>query len=130
MDAPSPAPRDPSSGPPRLLPGRSQISYMRVGMASLGVGVVGLVAMVGGTLLFENTPSVRQPLVLLTGGPAVAASFVMLWAAIGAWLRARREAAAGYTTAFGQGMLSGRPYYELWQLDDKTGEVLRRPGER
>jgi type IV secretory pathway VirB2 component (pilin) len=32
------------------------------------------------------------------------------------------EYAAGYTTLFG-------PPYEYWQLDDRTGEVLRRPGE-
>ena len=33
-----------------------------------------------------------------------------------------REAKAGYTTTYGYRM-------DLWQLDPKTGEVLRAPGE-
>ncbi len=35
----------------------------------------------------------------------------------------RREAEAGYTTLWYR-------YYHLWQLDPRTGEALRRPGER
>jgi hypothetical protein len=34
----------------------------------------------------------------------------------------RRERDAGYTTLYGT-------WLKLWQLDAKTGEVLRRPGE-
>jgi hypothetical protein len=40
------------------------------------------------------------------------------------WARTEmRERDAGYTTQY-------NIRYELWQLDSKTGEVLRRPGER
>ncbi|MHB8673232.1 MAG: hypothetical protein ACYDAK_06080 [Candidatus Limnocylindrales bacterium] len=35
----------------------------------------------------------------------------------------RKELSTGYTTLF------GREYAAYWQLDPKTGEVLRRPGE-
>ena len=35
-----------------------------------------------------------------------------------------RERAAGYTT-----LLRSRRYRNLWQLDPKTGGVVRRPGE-
>jgi hypothetical protein len=35
-----------------------------------------------------------------------------------------RERAAGYTT-----LLRSRRYRNLWQLDPRTGGVVRRPGE-
>ena len=55
-------------------------------------------------------------------------------------LAARREQAAGYTTISGSRasvVLPGRlaaeirlfSTAELWQLDDRTGAVIRRPGE-
>ena len=55
--------------------------------------------------------------------------WILAWAALG--FRAvvsssrmeRREYQAGYTT------LSGRGLGKYWQLDPKTGAVVRRPGE-
>ncbi len=47
---------------------------------------------------------------------------VAFWASINGFRTTFRERDAGYTTLYGT-MIDG------WQLDHRTGEVLRRPGE-
>ncbi len=67
-------------------------------------------------------PEARAILIAALALPLMGALIVSSQARM-AELRARRlERAAGYTTEFGQGR-------DLWQLEPRTGVVLRRPGE-
>jgi hypothetical protein len=52
----------------------------------------------------------------------VCAGFAAIYAGANGWARAIEERDAGYTTTFGD-------QKHLWQLDPKTGSVIRRPGE-
>lgn len=115
--------------PPALLPGRSQLSYARVGLRALVVGVAAIAAMVVSGV-FIGDATIRVPLVLVCVVAGVGAALIAGWSAFRASTRAKAEARAGYTTARGPGLVSARMYYELWQMDEDTGAVLRRPGER
>ena len=111
--------------PPALLPGRSARALSRLVMASWAVSGIGvawaLTAAVRGPQL--HVPSLLLAVVVAVFGvAAVAALPVNLWARRRLRARTTRELAAGYTT------LPGRAY-DHWQLDPKTGAVLRRPGE-
>lgn len=61
----------------------------------------------------------------MVSAAAIAMSFALLAIVASArgWGVSRQEFQAGYTTLYAR-------YYQYWQLDSKTGEVLRRPGER
>lgn len=106
---------------PTLQKGRTARSWMRL----MAVGLA------GGALCGLGIPAARLVLPQQAWEPAMGAILfvVLVFAAIGLWASLRtfgaieREREAGYTTLHGR-------YFELWQLDPKTGEVLRRPGER
>ena len=107
--------------PPQLLPGRPALDYSWFILRSIAIGIaMTLVMMLGFFVLPEPVRSVVTTAALLgsLGGAAG-----LGWASILGWHTARRERRAGYTTIYGS-------YLDAWQLDPKTGEVLRRPGER
>ena len=54
---------------------------------------------------------------------AFSAAIVTLSIGLEGYHRAIEERDHGYTTTYGD-------HNRLWQLDPKTGEVLRQPGER
>ena len=116
---PPPQPID-SDRPPSLLPGRSAAAWSRRGGVFLLFGIILSLGIPLGTL-------VPTPL----SGPFFVGFFVLslgccaiaLRAFIGMYSATRQEQRAGYTT------LVGRPYRRYWQLDPKTGAVIRRPGE-
>ena len=110
----------PPETPPELLPGRSARFWMKIVGAGIPVGLVFLVLIPVGSML---APPLRDLVVFGSLGVVVVVGGVGLWASAMSRLAIDREHDDGYTTLFGI-------YRELWQLDDRTGEVLRRPGER
>ena len=110
-----------SETPPQLLPGRPALDYSWFMLRSIAVTMVmGLVMGFGFFVLPEPVRSVVTTAALFGGLGAAAGSSSL---SILAWRTARRERRAGYTTIYAS-------YLDAWQLDPKTGEVLRRPGER
>jgi len=106
--------------PPKLRPGLSAWGWRRrIGTAAL-VGVGGLFGMQAGSMLPDP---VRPVLVLFAFGFAVCSGILMLVAGFALYFASQAERNSGYTT------LSGSRYRDLWQLDAKTGSVVRRPGE-
>jgi CBS domain containing-hemolysin-like protein len=105
--------------PPDLLPGRSAFDWTRIGvLASLAVVVViFLAAAFAPTGLRETAITIA----VLIG--AFVAAPIRIWAAIAGPRTEIRELGHGYTTLFGKN-------YDHWQLESRTGKVLRRPGER
>jgi hypothetical protein len=107
--------------PPSLLPGRSAKRWSIVTGRSLLMAPVVSVLFVLGFFILAGP---------LSAFAVVCGLLLSLWITITAIRAAleigraeRLEREAGYTTLFGK-------HYDLWQLDDRTGEVLRRPGER
>ena len=106
--------------PPALLPGRSAWGWMRIGVASLLAGVPILLAIYLGAGLSQPFKDI-----VIFGSMLVGLGL----GAVGAWAGVKSNSAileerdAGYTTLYGM-------FRHLWQLDHRTGEVLRRPGER
>jgi hypothetical protein len=92
-------------------------------MACVSATLLPGIAMVPTGLLIADG-SVRGTLIALEFILVIAGVLFGLFPAAAMRERAsRRENRAGYTTEF-------RGYWSYWRLDDKTGEVLRRPGER
>jgi hypothetical protein len=109
--------------PPKLLSGRSARRWAVLFVASLVPPLIPLFAM-GVTAALAPNADVRHTLIDLEF------AMIFVWVVFGMIPTAvmhdramRRELRAGYTTEF-------RGFHAYWQLDDKTGEVLRRPGER
>lgn len=106
--------------PPKLLPGPAAWSYAKRYVTFLITTLLGLPVLVFGSYQAE---AVR--------GPVVSSGIIWLlfWLALAyraqylGFRATQREAAAGYTTKFDEYR------HQLWHLDPKTGEVLRRPGE-
>lgn len=127
--------------PPRLLPGRSAIAWVR--FQGLGMLLFAVVFIGGGVAvaIVRHTQAERDamtgPWIVLTIG-AIA---VWVPATLGFRSAAYRERAAGYTTIYGDDAsidIPGRGRYVsiplfstvgLWQLNARTGAVIRRPGE-
>ena len=105
--------------PPRLLPGRTAYGWASITVKSAVVGTPMVVLIVVAALLPEGLREIVQPAAAVVGLVAVA---ILIWAGLGQGRAELAEIAAGYTTLYHQNR-------ELWQLDPKTGEVLRRPGE-
>jgi len=107
--------------PPALLPGRTANYWILRSAICVFVALAGLVGMLVGS----NVPG-QVGSVIVVGSCA----WTVFWGAlcsragVGAIVVERRERAAGYTTLF-----AGQ-YRRYWQLDPKTGAVVRRPGER
>ena len=109
--------------PPVLLPGRSAFSWIPPQLLAIAVALLGLIA---GPVIsaFAPTADGRHTLLILSEVILVGSGLAGQWYSFWRMRQdARRELAAGYTTLFGRA-------YPYWQLDPKTGEVLRRPGER
>ena len=81
---------------------------------------LGLVIVAEAGLLQESD---RGYWLIVTLGTFAFITAIQFVAAYKQYRAIKEEQAAGYTTL--SGML-----FDLWLLDDKTGEVLRRPGER
>ncbi len=106
--------------PPRLLPGRSARRYLWISGSCVVSGAPTVIMIVlGAGLPTPEREWVILGLVLVALGLGVNGG----WASSRSNAAARSERRAGYTTLYGM-------YRELWQLDDRTGEVLRRLGER
>jgi hypothetical protein len=93
---------------------------MGICAASLGILVATILVVVVGSLL---PPPWNESVLLGSGFVGLCACGVALWGAMNLSNANRSERDAGYTTLFGH-------RWELWQLDARTGEVVRRPGER
>jgi hypothetical protein len=130
---------DAPATPPELLPGRSAFDWAVLTFLLL---LLVYVVFIGGGLFVgvpDRTPQERAPI--------AAAWIVILIITILIWVlgevefraAAYRERSAGYTTMRGDRVeivLPGRgatpkiplfPTADLWQLDHKTGAVIRRP---
>jgi hypothetical protein len=105
---------------PTLLTGRTAWGWMRLGGIGLAGGALSGLGIPLATLL---PPHLREPVML--AALAVVGGFCALaiWAGASSYSAIQEERLSGYTTLYGR-------YWELWQLDHRTGEVLRRPGER
>ena len=107
--------------PPALLPGRSANYWAGPQIIGCVIAFFGLVLIGLGSGLSPSdwgAAFVDLGVVALLAGAA--------WIGVATYFFRRRdgqERAAGYTT------LHARFYWLYWQLDPKTGEVLRRPGE-
>lgn len=101
------------------------------GDSALGLARLGLMSLAAGALVAIGIPAARFLLPESAWEPAMAAILLVVLVLAGAGIRAGvllanamdREKEVGYTTLHGV-------HRDLWQLDPKTGEVLRRPGER
>jgi hypothetical protein len=109
--------------PPRLLSGRSARRWAVLVAASMVPPLIPLFAM-GVTAALAPNADVRSTLI------ALEFAMIIVWVVFGMIPTAvmhdramRRELRARYTTEF-------RGHQEYWLLDDKTGAVLRQPGER
>lgn len=106
--------------PPKLLPGRSAWGWMRIGVASLLAGIPIVVLIVLGAGLPKPFKDIVMFASLLVGLGICA---VGLRGFVNGFKAGLSERDAGYTTLYGT-------MIDCWQLDHRTGEVLRRPGER
>ena len=104
--------------PPRLLPGRSAVYWLRWQVVSLLGGIGALPLLVFGPLL---DPPIKQ--LSMVGGVLLLVVVVAVGLlAAGRMSRAEvRELEAGYTT------LPAARYRDLWRLDPKDGKVIREP---
>lgn len=109
--------------PPRLLSGRSARRWAVLVAASMVPPLIPLFAM-GVTAALAPNADARGTLI------ALEFAMIIVWVVFGMIPTGvmhdramRRELRAGYTTEF-------RGFHAYWLLDDKTGEVLRRPGEQ
>jgi hypothetical protein len=108
--------------PPSLTDGRTAFWWARASLVGLVVSVL-VILVLAGVAYFAPKPTPGWfPVVALLGLVVSPAGFFGIpW-----FTRIRasiRETQAGYTTLYDR-------YYDLWQLDPKTGAVLRHPGER
>ena len=106
---------------PRLAEGDSANGLMRLAVVTLIGGALCVPFMGAAALLLPS--DVREAVALAIFAVILGFCAVGLWASFQTFGAIEREREAGYTTLYGR-------YRELWQLDHRTGEVLRRPGER
>ena len=106
--------------PPDLVPGRSARDLVFVGGVLSIAGAAMLVVIGVASLL---SPPWREIVMTSAFVVGVVLGAIAIWAGVSLAGAIEREREAGYTTLYGR-------YRELWQLDHRTGEVLRRPGER
>ena len=106
--------------PPSLLPGRSANYWSGIQVVGYAVGLLTVVVIAVGAFGPADLRSVILNLALV---PGTAATAILGYATYRHTRRERQERRVGYTTTY-------ESYYrDYWQLDPKTGEVLRRPGE-
>ena len=107
--------------PPDLLPGRSALEEVEFGLKLRAAGIALVFAVLGAAAVFDGPP--RVVVVWALAIPGIAAAILSTRAWYASMRAEKREREAGYTTEFD---IAGK---DLWQLDPKTGIVLRRPGE-
>ena len=105
---------------PALLDGDTAWGLTRLGVAGLAGGAAAALLLWLAAFLPEELSEALSYAALAAG---VCFGLLAIWAGAGTLSAIDRERDAGYTTLYGR-------YRELWQLDHRTGEVLRRPGER
>jgi hypothetical protein len=115
--------------PPRLVPGFSALAWTYLHLLALLLGVASIASWIWLSV---------HPEFLLSSVPVLA---FYVWTIWGYRRAAYRERDAGYTTTFGDSAeitLPGGGAYpvirlfstrDLYQLDPRTGEVVRRPGD-
>lgn len=105
--------------PPVLRPGASAIDWVRRWLGACVFAVPAVLLMPFAASAAEPTRSALLGLALIV---ALGAGATMIFSGV-QWIRTEaREREDGCATQFGK-------HPELWQLDPKTGAVLRRPGE-
>jgi hypothetical protein len=106
--------------PPQLLAGPPAVEWVwRTTRWLIISGLFGLASVVGMVLL----PGAPEGVILGLLIAAIASAILGLPSGLRGMDATRAEHAAGYTTLNGM-------EYRYWQLEPKTGKVLRRPGER
>ena len=110
----------PPEVPPPLVPGRSARGWMSIAVVCTLAELPVLALIVLGAMLPQPYKDLAHSGLLLVG---LGTCGVGGWAAVNSNSAIMRERDAGYTTLYGM-------FIHLWQLDHRTGEVLRRPGER
>ena len=104
--------------PPTLLPGPSARRWQKRALFSLiGALAISPLMPLGSRLPPPTNIEIILPVFVVGFGLAC----YSVRAYIGSYAATRREQAAGYTTLF------GRNFRHLYHLDEKTGEVIRRP---
>lgn len=110
-----------NEGPPALLPGESAVYWMRH-------AAIGFFGFLPAPVLLLIGSQAHDPLRALAFTGAIGIGLVSLGWVLRAGLylmqAERREVQAGYTTLY-----SAR-YRHLWQLDPRTGAVIRPPEPR
>jgi hypothetical protein len=121
--------RRPPRQPPHLVPGFSARAWTFLQLLALLLGIASIVSWIW--------QSIHPELLLFS---LIALAFYV-WTIWGYRKAAYRERDAGYTTTFGDSAqieLPGKGAYpvitlfstgDLYQLDPRTGEVVRRPGD-
>ena len=109
------------SSPPALLPGHSANYWDGIQLLACVVGVPSALGILLGAAMWPSLAG------MIVGAVAISVMLVstacLAIASIQQIRRDRQETSAGYTTRYADS------YWLYWQLDPKTGEVLRRPGE-
>lgn len=104
-----------------MLPGHSARHWARLSALGYFAAIPVILLMIGFSTIADER--LRALLLLadlgLFASLGIAASIA--YARMGR--RSREEIAAGYTTLHAR-------LYAYWEIDDRTGEVLRHPGER
>ncbi len=106
---------------PRLVDKESALGLARLSVGSIFIGVLIGIGIPAARFLLP--PSAWEPVMTAVFFLMLPFAGVGLWAGVELGAAMRREREGGYTTLYSV-------YRELWQLHPKTGEVLRRPGER
>ncbi|MEO8470112.1 MAG: hypothetical protein ABI573_10660 [Chloroflexota bacterium] len=106
----------------RFLYAEGNPSWLRRSLLLLLVATLPLLAMFPTSVLARD-PALRGSLVVFELAIVVMLAAFAIGSAVASSRAMARERRAGYTT-YGKGNL------DLWYLDDRTGEVLRRPDER
>ncbi len=111
--------------PPQLLPGKSAYERRKKLWLAPTLGFSGCAGIAGCALLHVAAGvQVPVPIWVIVFGLTFSGSVVIFVLGV-PWGAAKdRERRAGYTTLFGFSNT-----VDLWQLDYRSGEVLRRPGQ-
>jgi len=108
--------REPASSSPR------NFGYYWAGIQVVGYAVGFLTVVVIAVGAF-GPADLRNVILNVALVPRIAATAILAYATYRHTRRERQERRVGYTTTY-------ESYYrDYWQLDPRTGEVLRRPGE-
>jgi hypothetical protein len=105
---------------PELRPGWSQNRWANMILTFIATGVVDVLLIPVVTSIPEHHPA-RMPLIVIVTTICVISGGIVSISGFGIGLAKKREMAAGYTTL--RVVIPG-----VWQLDSKTGQVVRAPG--